>query len=152
RLSLKHGHCEESAFGYLHHGITVGYTLGDYRLGYEFGQLALALNERLTDLRLTAVIHHRFAAFVNPWTRPFETCIPHARQAVRSGLESGLLQVAAYALYQQSWYAALLDPDLERFEQTCLPSIQTLAELKSPAFLEAQRLIQQWGRALQGRT
>ena len=102
RLSLEHGNCEESAYGYVAFAMTVGWRLGDYAQGHEFGQLAMALNERLADLRLRAKVHHRFAALVNPWRRPFATCLPHAREAMRAGLESGDLMVAGYALFQQS--------------------------------------------------
>ncbi|HEU4333262.1 MAG TPA: sigma 54-interacting transcriptional regulator [Candidatus Eisenbacteria bacterium] len=152
RLSLEHGHCEESAFGYLHHAIAIGYSLDEHERAFEFGTLALALNERLDDVRLRAAIHHRFAALVNPWSRPFESCLIHAREAVRSGLEAGQLQVAAYAEFQQSWYGMMLERDLDAYRSRYEPVIGVLTRLKSPAFLAAQRLILQWAHALQGGT
>ncbi len=152
QLSLEHGNCEESAFGYLHHAITLGYGLDRYEHAFEFGQLALALNDRLQDLRLKAAIHHRFAALVNPWSRPFETSLVHAREAVRVGLESGHLQVAAYAQFQQSWYGTQLERNLVEYETKYAPIIDVLARIKNPAFLEAQKLIFHWSYALRGRT
>ncbi len=152
RLSLENGNSEDSAFGYLHHAITVGSLLGEYQLGHQYGELALALNERLADLRLRAVIHHRFAALVNPWCRSFATCFTHARDAVRAGLESGNLQVAGYAQFQQSWYGMLVEADLAGFHKKYAPVADFLAQLQTPAFLGTQRLILQWGLALEGRT
>jgi predicted ATPase/transcriptional regulator with GAF, ATPase, and Fis domain len=152
RLSLEHGNSADSAFGYLHHAITVGSLLGEYPLGFEFGELALALNERLADVQLRAVIHHRFAALVNPWCRSFASCLAHAERAVVAGLETGELQVAGYAQFQQSWYGMLLEPDLAGFHARYAPVADFLTQLQSPAFLATQRLILQWAEALQGRT
>ncbi len=152
RLSLEHGNCEESAFGYLHHAITVGFNLGEYERAHEYGQLALAINTRLSDMRLRAAVHHRFAALVSHWSRPFADSLLHAREAVRVGLESGQLQVAAYALFQQSWYGMLTERDIDEYMGKHAPTVDVLARLKNPAFREAQRLILQWGHALQGRT
>ena len=49
RLSLEHGNCEESAYGYVTHAITVGPVRQDYAAAYAFGTLALRVNERFDD-------------------------------------------------------------------------------------------------------
>ena len=152
RLSLEHGNAEESAYGYVAFAMTVGWRLGDYAQGYEFGQLGIALNERLADLRLRGRVHHRFAALVNFWRRPFATCIPHAREAVRAGLESGDLMIAAYGQFQQSWWGMQIDPDLAGFLERYEPTIDFLARLRANAYREVQKMILQWACALQGRT
>ncbi|HEU5171541.1 MAG TPA: sigma 54-interacting transcriptional regulator [Gemmatimonadales bacterium] len=152
RLSLEHGACEETAFAYIAYATTVGYRLGDYAQGHEFGRAALELNERYADLRLRAVVHHRFAALVNPWCRPFASCFPHAREAVRAALESGNLQVAGYAQFQQSWYGTAVERDLGGYRERYTASVDFLARLGNPAFLGAQRLLLQWARALEGDT
>ncbi len=151
-LSLEHGNCEESAYGYIAFAMTVGWRLGDYAQGYEFGQLGIAVNERLADLRLRSKVHHRFAALVNPWRRPFATCFPHAREAMRAGLESGDLMVAGYALFQQSWYGMHLEPDLAGFLDKYGPSVAFLVRMQVRAYSEVQKMILHWALALQGRT
>ncbi len=151
-LSLEHGNCEESAYGYVAFAMTVGWRLGEYAQGQEFGQLAIALNQRLADLRLRAKVHHRFAALVNPWRRPFASCFPHAREAMRAGLESGDLMVAGYALFQQSWYGMHLEPDLAGFLEKYEPSVDFLVRMQVRAYSEVQKMILHWALALQGRT
>ena len=151
-LSLEHGNCEESAYGYTAFAMTVGWRLDDYAQGYEFGQLGIALNERLQDLRLRARVHHRFAALVNPWRRPFATCFPHAREAVRAGLESGDFMIAAYGQFQQSWWGMHVDPDLSAFLEQHEPTVGFLQQMRATAYAEVQKMILQWARALQGRT
>ncbi len=152
RLSLEHGISEPSAFGFLHHAMTVGSVLGEYERGAEFGQLALAVNERFADLRLRAVVHHRFAALVNPWRQPFGACIAHAREAVRAGFESGNLQVVGYAQFQQTWYGMQIERDLETFHERHAPTAGLLARLQLHSYVEMQRVMLQWSEALRGRT
>ena len=152
RLSLEHGNAEESAYGYVAFAMTVGWVFGDYAQGYEFGRLAIALNERLADLRLRGRVHHRFAALVNFWRQPFATCIPHAQEAVRAGLESGDLMIAAYGQFQQSWWGMHIDPDLSGFLERYEPTVDFLGRMHAHAYREVQKMILQWARALQGRT
>ncbi len=152
RLSLEHGISEPSAFGFLHHAMTVGSGFGEYERGAEFGQLALAVNERFADLRLRAIVHHRFAALVNPWRQPFADCVVHAREAVRAAFESGNLAVAGYAQFQQAWYGMHIEPDLETFAARHGPTADLLARLQLHSYVEMQRVMLQWSEALRGRT
>lgn len=85
RLSLVHGNVEESAYGYVTHAITVGPVREDYRSAYEFGRLALQVNERFNDSKRRAKIYQQFHAHVTLWRQPMQTCIPYAREACRSG-------------------------------------------------------------------
>ena len=152
RLSLEHGNCAASAFGYLHHAITVGSHLGEYRRGAELGELALAVNARFNDQRLRAVVFHRFAALVAPWRHPFARCVEYAREAERAATESGNLPVAGYSGFQQAWYAMQLDPDLASFTVQHTPTVALLDRLQIHSYAEMQRIMLQWAAALRGET
>jgi predicted ATPase/signal transduction histidine kinase len=152
RLSLEHGNVEESAYGYVTHAITVGPLRGDYASAYEFGRLALAVNERLDDKRLRAKIHQQFHAHVNLWCRPLASCIAYAREACRSGLESGDFLYAAYGAGTEPWSAIVATEDLGQFERDYTPSVALIERLNNPGFADSVRLIVNWARALQGRT
>ncbi len=152
RLSLEHGNVEESAYGYVTHAITVGPMRGDYAAAYEFGLLALAVNERLTDKRLRAKIYQQFHAHVNLWCRPFATCIGYARQAHASGLDSGDFLYAAYALGTEPWSAWVATSDLAQFVREYAQNVAPIERLKNRGFADSLRLILNWARALQGLT
>ncbi|PYV28201.1 MAG: hypothetical protein DMG27_01925 [Acidobacteria bacterium] len=152
RLSLAHGNSEESAYGYVTHAITVGPERGDYKTAHEFGTLALALNERLGDAKLRAKIHQQFHAHVNLWRRPLKTCLPHAREAYRTGLETGDFTYAAYGACTESWHALWTCPDLGRFVREYSGNVALLEKLKMAGFADAQRVMLGWALALQGRT
>ncbi|MBZ5553701.1 MAG: sigma 54-interacting transcriptional regulator [Acidobacteriia bacterium] len=152
RLSLVHGNTEDSAYGYVTHAITVGPVRGDYKSGYEFGRLALSVNERFNDPRLRAKIHQQFQAHVNIWRRPMETCLPHSQVAFRSGFETGDFTYANYAVFSESWHALLISRDLGRFIRDYSPNLAVINKLKMTSFVDAQKIILNWARALQGLT
>ncbi len=152
RLSLVHGNLEESAYGYVTHAITVGPVRGDYESAYEFGVLALRVNERFNDSRRRAKIHQQFHAHVNPWRRPLQTCIPYAREACRSGLESGDFLYAAYGASTEAWPAMLSTQDLAGFVREYAPNLALIRKLKATAFADSFTIILNWARALQGET
>lgn len=152
RLSLTHGNAEESAYGYVTHAITVGPVQGDFRSAYEFGTLALAVNHRFGDTRRRAKIYQQFHAHVNFWRRPMASCIPYAREACRSGLESGDFLYAAYGAGTELWSAFLSCQDLAQFVDAHAPSVALIRKLKNQGFADATQLMLQWALALQGRT
>ncbi len=152
RLSLVHGNAEESAYGYVTHAITVGPVRQDYQAAYEFGRLALAVNERFQDSRRRAKIYQQFHAHVNFWRQPMRTCGPYAREACRSGLESGDFLYAAYGAATETWSAIVATQDLAEFVREYTPSVALIRKLKNKAFADSTEVILNWARALQGET
>lgn len=152
RLSLEHGNVEESAYGYVTHAITVGPLRGDYPAAYEFGRLALAVNQRFDDTRRRAKIHQQFHAHVNFWCRPYASGLSHAREACRAGLESGDFLYASYGAGTEPWSAIACTQDLARFVHDYAPSVALIEKLKNTGFADSVRVMLNWARALQGRT
>ena len=152
RLSLEHGNVEESAYGYVTHAITVGAVRGDPAQAYDYGCLALAVNARFDDTGRRAKIYQQFHAHVNFWCRPFDSCIAYAREACRSGLDSGDFLYAAYAAGTEPWAAMAAAQDLARFEREHETSIALIERLKNRGFADSVHLLVNWSRALQGRT
>jgi PAS domain S-box-containing protein len=151
-LSLQRGNCEESAYAYVIHGVTVGTGLGDFAAGYEFGRLALAVNEKFHDLKLRAKVHHMFSCFVNFWRQPLRTCFPHSKEAYRAGLEAGDLAYATYAVIHESWHAFFSGYELPQFVKDFTPNVSFLTQIKNYSFAEAQNLILHWALSFQGKT
>ncbi|NUN14054.1 MAG: AAA family ATPase [Myxococcales bacterium] len=152
RLSLAYGNSEESAYGYVVHGITVGSGLGDFKSGYEFGRLALKVNEQFHDRKLRAKVQHMFSCFVNLWRMPLKTCFPYSKEAYRAGLEVGDFVYATYGIFHESWYGLLCSQDLSRFQEDYRPNLTFLSQIKNHSFVEAQQVILHWGLNLQGLT
>lgn len=152
RLSLEHGNCEESAYGYVTHAITVGPVHQDYAAAYAFGTLALRVNERFDDRRRRAKIYQQFHAHVNLWCQPMRSCIGYAKEACRAGLAGGDFLYAAYGASTESWPAIVSCQDLGECVRDLEPNLALVTRLKNTAFADALRLVMSWARALQGQT
>src|SRR5262249_2038231 len=123
-----------------------------YRAAYEWGTLALTVNRRFSDLKRRAKIHQQFQAHVNLWCRPFESCIPHAREAVRSGFEAGAFPFSRYGAPPAAGTAFLINRGLERFVRDYTPTLTVLEKVNMTDFHGAHRVLLNWARALQGHT
>ncbi len=151
-LSMERGNTADSAYGYVTHAIAVGPVRQDYRAAYEWGALALQVNERLNDLKGRARVHQQFNAHVNLWRRPLATCIPHAREACRSGLDTGDFTYAGYGAFTETWAALLTSRDLEHLVHDFTPTTALLRRIRRDSLADGQELFLAWARALQGRT
>ena len=151
-LSMARGNTADSAYGYATHAIAVGPVREDYRSAYEWGVLALRVNERLGDTKGRSRVEQQFNAHVNPWRRPLQTCIPHAREACRSGLETGDFTYAGYGAFTETWAALLTSQDLDRFVRDYAPTVALLERIRRVSLAAAQELFLSWARALRGET
>ncbi|HXU37698.1 MAG TPA: sigma 54-interacting transcriptional regulator [Blastocatellia bacterium] len=152
RLSLEQGNSEESAYGYVTHAINVGPVLGDYEAAYEFGKLALRVNERFNDSRRRAKINQQFHAHVVFWRRPMHECMPYAQEACRSGLESGDFLYAAYGASTEAWPAIVSTQNLAQFVRHFTPNLALIQRLRIVSFADALKMVMNWARALRGET
>src|SRR5262249_51843751 len=152
RLSMAHGNSEESAYGYATHAISVGPVREDYEAAYEFGLLALAVNERFNDTRRRAKIYQQFHAHANLWRRPFHTCIPYAREASRSGFETGDFTYGIYGALTETWVAMAITQNLAQFVRDYTPNLALFKKMKVASIGDGQKALLNWARALQGET
>jgi predicted ATPase/transcriptional regulator with GAF, ATPase, and Fis domain len=152
RLSLEHGLTEDSAYGCVTHAITIGPVRRDYASAYEWGELALHLNQRFDDRKRRAKIHQQYHAHVKLWRRPFAECLPIAREACRSGLESGDFTYAGYGAVSESWPAFIISDNLDQYVRDYSPAIGLLERIRMTDFRVALQIVINWSMALQGRT
>ncbi len=152
RLSLQYGNTEESAYGYVTHTILVGPVRGDYQAAYEWGKLALQVNERFHDQKSRAKINQQFHAHVNLWCRHLETSLPYAQEACRSGLENGDFTYGGYGSFTGLWNTLLINRELEQFANDCLSSLALLKRIRMTGAADGLMTHLNWARALQGRT
>jgi PAS domain S-box-containing protein len=108
--SLLSGNTETSAFGYVWYGVVLGSGLGDYRAGYEFGELALRLNERFHNVQLMAKVNLVFGAFVQFWRFHLKKGLKFLKRGYQVGVEVGDLLWAGINGYA-AIYTMLVEGD-----------------------------------------
>lgn len=117
-LSLVHGTTEDNAVAYLvFGGIFLGGVLGRHQAGYEFGQLALAMNERFANLKQRSEINFVAGYFTHFWLKPARETESYYRAAYESGLRTGdffHLSCAACTLVESQFLRGVALPEVGR--------------------------------------
>ena len=95
--SLKYGNTKFSAMGYAAYALIAGSVLGDLKSGFEFGKMALKLNEQFNNISLRSKVHHIFALWSSHWRQHARKNLEYCRIAIAAGLETGDQIYTCYA-------------------------------------------------------
>jgi predicted ATPase/signal transduction histidine kinase/CheY-like chemotaxis protein len=138
-LSAKYGNAPASASGYADYAMILCGVLGDIETGYQFGQLALSLVERLHAEEFRARIGHEFNYFIRHWKEHLRETIPPLLEAYQNGLKTGDFVYATYALSFQGSHAFFIGKELSGLEQELASYTQVAVQL-------AQKLTVIWNQ------
>lgn len=101
-LSMEYGNCSESAFGYVLYGMEL--TLDDrYLEAYEFGRLALDLNEEFGDRVMLPKVTNLFCNYINFHVKPFSSSVVLYEESSRVGRENGDYLFGLWATFFVVW-------------------------------------------------
>ncbi len=112
-ISLKYGNIAESAKSFVTYGIVLGSILGDYRAGYEFGQLSVRVSEKFRDFTQKCSACLVFAGHLNHWVKHIKYAEAIFNESYQAGLEVGELRHSGYALEHQLRYLFYQGKNLE---------------------------------------
>ena len=114
-ICLRNGNGPESAFTYAAYGMLLCGVLEDPALGYEFGKLAMEMNDRFDDIALKSRVIYVYAMFIHHWSNHWSSMTPWFRKGIESGYQSGDMLYLAYSAQD----CIIWDPklDLETAEQ-----------------------------------
>ncbi len=149
-LSLRHGNCPESAFVYAAYGMLLCGELDEPALGYQYGKVGLAINERLDDLTLRARVIYVYAMFVHHWSNHWTSLTPWFRKGIEAGYQSGDLLYLAYSAQD----CVIWDPtlDLETAHRLHEENLAIVRECAYQDSLDSGTLFLQLQRNLLGHT
>jgi len=95
-LSLQHGNSKETAFAFAAYGMLLCGGLDDPATGYEYGQLALAMNETYEDIGLKSRIIYVYGMFIHHWSNHWASLTDWFKRGIEAGYQSGDLLYLAY--------------------------------------------------------
>ncbi len=149
-LSLRHGNCPESAFAYAAYGMLLCGELNQPAVGYQYGKVGLAINERLDDLALRARVIYVYAMFVHHWSNHWSSLTPWFRKGIEAGYQSGDLLYLAYSAQD----CVIWDPtlDLETAHRLHAENLEIVRECAYQDSLDSGTLFLQLQRNLLGLT
>ncbi len=151
-ISLRWGNAPRSCPGYALYGLILGAALGDYKSGYEFGEMAVRLSQEFDSLDGRCKTIFTFAAYLVGQRRPLRENEALFQESYRLALEAGNTIYAGYAIYSMTAQMALWGMELDELDaqiEKYLPYLRSAGD--SDQWLLTS-LTRQMGRNLQGRT
>lgn len=94
RLSLAYGNHPVSCFAYGSYGVLMCGVLGQMRVGYRYGQLALDLLDKLNAKEWKAQIYVTPYALIFHWNEHVRNTLRPLQQSFQIGMETGLIEFA----------------------------------------------------------
>lgn len=129
-LSLKHGTMEDNAVAYVvFGGIFIGGVMGKHQAGYDFGKLALAMNDRFNNLKQRSEVNFVSAYFTDFWLQPAQHTEDYYRAAYESGLQTGdffHLSCAACTLVESQYIRGVPLPEVKKLGGDYLAFMQRI--------------------------
>ena len=150
-LSIEHGNSEVSAHGYAFWGIIAGSRLVDYVSGYEFGQLALKLNEKYLNSNLTCKVFNLFGGLISLWRKNIRDSITILRKGYQAGVEAGDVYVS-YNSYHLILQRIIANDPFDSVLEESNKHLDFLNKTKNHVFVGIQELYQHFIFNLQGLT
>jgi predicted ATPase/signal transduction histidine kinase len=118
-MSLRYGNTDLSAFGYVTYGMLLS-SRNEYKLAYEFGKLALKLNEKFNNKSLSCKVPNLFALRINPYNNHLKTNLDIFRTAYQGGLECGDLVYIVWTMMFSIWTRFIIGQPLKKvYEESC---------------------------------
>lgn len=151
-LALEHGHNDLSSFGYVAYGMFLSGVLGRYRLAYELGTLALALDERFESTELQCKINVLFAAFMNFFGKPLRTGHLPLQRAYQAGMQTGDFVYLSYTCDQILFIRIAAGDELSAVLEETEKYLDLMQRTKHALSIELQTIMRQMILNLQGRT
>jgi PAS domain S-box-containing protein len=96
-LSLEHGYCDGSPEAFAMLSMATVPSFGDYRDGYRFGNLGVALVERKDLARFRGMVYCVVGSQVLPWTQHIQAAASMMQRALDLAQEQGDLLWAAFS-------------------------------------------------------
>lgn len=94
-LSLKYGNSPVSSYAYALYGVILSAALGDIETGYEFGEFALELAEKIGWKRVKPGVYFLFSVIILHFKKPFKETLEYIRKSYPFCLEVGDFQYYA---------------------------------------------------------
>jgi predicted ATPase/signal transduction histidine kinase/DNA-binding NarL/FixJ family response regulator/tRNA A-37 threonylcarbamoyl transferase component Bud32 len=116
-LSVQYGNAAVSPFAYAVYSLLLCGAVGDIERGYEFGQLALRLVSKLNAKDIEAKTCHLVYAGVHHWKDHVRNTLEPFLSAFSSGLETGDLEYAGYAIMVWSHYSFFVGKPLLQLDR-----------------------------------
>ncbi|SKB12076.1 Serine/threonine protein kinase [Planktothrix sp. PCC 11201] len=142
-LSVKHGNSLFSPYGYASYGVILKGVLLEIDSGYNFGNLALILVNKLNALEFKTEINFIAGSCTVHGKVHAKETLSLLSEGYQSGLENGHLEYGGYAAMQKGQYSYFIGQELTELAREMAITSHSLAQLKQNNALIWNQIFQQ---------
>ena len=151
-LSVQYGNASVSPFAYAVYSLLLCGAVGDIDRGYELGQLALRLVSKLNAKEIEVKTCHLVYAAVQHWKEHVRNTLEPFLSAFSSGLETGDLEYAGYAVMVWSHYSFFVGKQLMQLEREIATYTDALHKISQQTALNNTKICWQAVLNMMGRS
>jgi predicted ATPase/signal transduction histidine kinase len=130
QLSVNDGNVPESVVAYSSYGLIFTGVVGNIEAGYQFGQLALNLLEKLNAKGWKAKTYVVVFSCLMPWNKHVKDVLKPFIEGYQSGLETGDLEFGAYCASYYCTHSYWIAKELTGLEQEMVIYSEVIKQLK----------------------
>lgn len=150
-IALRFGNNAESANAYAVYGYMLATLFGRVEEGYQYGQLALALNDKFGNSNLTSKLYITVASYLTLY-RPAREAYSYCERGCQAGLETGDFVYASYGYYNDVFVRFLVGEELGVLRRVIDKARLIMKRTREPISMMQLQLAGQFAAALQGET
>jgi len=129
-LAITYGNAAQSPFAYAMYGSILCGVILDIESGYQFGQLALNLLERLNAKQSRSKTFLVVHSFIKPWKSHMKDTLQFLQDTYQLGVDNGDLEFAGYGAITYCEYSYFVGRNLTELQQEFSRYIHALKQLK----------------------
>ena len=149
-ISLTYGNSNVTSFAYMSYGLALA-GIDEFETAYEFGSLALKLNDKFNNLALKPRLYSVFSNYINHWKNHLKTDYKYLKYGFETAIEVGDFQWATYLVFYLVVKLFMKGDALDSLYQEYQKYNEFLRQ-KSGAFYDFLKLTQEIICILQGET
>ncbi len=152
QLSLNYGNAPGSAFGFADYGMVLCGVEGDFARGYQFSQLASELLPQLQAKEFVPKTLLLINLYLRHWREPLRASLASLEEGYRTGLETGDLEYATFAIAFHDYHSYLAGRELDQIEAEMAEHGAAIAQFKQVVPLYVNQMYRQAVLNLMGRS
>ncbi len=130
RLTVRHGSSRIAAYAMSLYALIMAGVLGNYDVGFRFGELSLQLLERFQATELESKVYALVYIFVHHWKRHVRETLEPLLHGVKIGIDTGDVEYAGYNAVHYSTYYFFAGDELATAEARLAQYVDLSRDLK----------------------
>ncbi|MBD2691091.1 hybrid sensor histidine kinase/response regulator [Anabaena catenula] len=143
KLSIQFGNARESTYGYAAYGMLLCGVFNEINTGFEFGQLALRLLEKLNAQEFRSKIFFLVNSFINHWHSHIQTALQPLLASYLMAVETGDFEFGSYCIYIYFGHNLFWGKELQSSNQEITTYITVIGQIKQQIILNLLHIHQQ---------